>query len=572
MRNLTSSQKLWGVLILAWLAMLLISLEGAWEKRRIMTQERQEQARLQTEGMAALLGDLAGRVSRGELDSAGAQRLARDSIRAIRYDEGRGYFFVFDKELRVVSHPSFEQGKSLADFRDADGRQLFADMRNQTDRAGGQAFVDYRWAAAGSDEAEDKRSYLRAFPEWGWYVGTGVYISDIDRAFRASLIGSVVALLVIGGLLTLVVGWIIRDLSRSLGGDPRYAAEVVRRVADGDLTAHPRLQPGDETSLLAAISRMCQRLSGTVGDIQRGADDVNAAAHEFNAGNVELASRTEQQAAALAETAATMEQLTATVRQNAENADQARSLAATCADDARRGGGAMGQVVSSMQAIQQSASQMATIVDTIDSIAFQTNILALNASVEAARAGEQGRGFAVVAGEVRKLASRSADAAHEIKDLINSASEQIKGGNLRVHETGEMIQGVVDDMMRLNTLIAEISSASHEQSSGIEQINIAVSEMDQMTQRNAGLVQKAANGATALVAQAESLENAVAVFKVDQAAVRPAAARPAPSRPAPAPAPAQPAQAQARSGAAPRTVAGAQRPASRSDEQEWSEF
>ena len=515
MRNLTTNQKLWGSLAAAWVAMLLIAAWGAWSARTIMTEERQGKAREQTAIVVSMLSDVAAQVERGGMTLEAGQLYAGELLKSMRYDEGRGYFFVFDRDLYNVSHPNIATGTPLEEFKDVDGGLLFQIFRRDADAAGGESFTDYRWKHAGTGEPEPKRSYIKHFAAWDWYIGTGVYISDIDKAFYAELLRTLLALLVIGSLLTLMMGWISRDLSRSLGGDPGYAASVVRKIAEGDLSVRPRLRPGDDSSLLAAIGRMCEQLAKIVGDIQRSADDVSTAAQNISAGNTELASRTEQQAAALAETASTMEQLTSTVRQNAENADQARGLASGCADSARRGGTSMEQVVASMNAIQSSASQMASIVDTIDSIAFQTNILALNASVEAARAGEQGRGFAVVAGEVRKLASRSADAAHEIKDLITGAGEQVKAGNQRVRETGEIIQSVVSDMTRLNTLISEISSASSEQSNGIEQVNVAVAEMDRMTQRNAGLVQESALSSQRLSQQSEELREHVAHFVTD---------------------------------------------------------
>lgn len=515
MRNLTIKQKLWGIFWASWLAMLLIAGWGAWSTRVAMVAEREKQAEQQVAIAMSVLADAAERVNRGSMTIAEAQKYAVDLIKPMRYSGGRGYFFIFDRPLNNISHPTIPIGSSLVDFKDVDGGLLFREFLAAAEKNNGHAFVNYRWKHAGTGEPEPKRSHIKRFDNWSWYVGTGVYMSDIDAAFMSSLVGSLIQLLVVGLLLSIFINWVARGLQRSLGGDPAYAATIVRKIADGDLSVRPKLESGDESSLLAAIARMSERLGRIVGDIQNSAEELNAAVGNISSGNTELSARTEQQAAALTQTASTMEELTATVRQNAENATQACSLAANCATNAREGGTSMEQVVVSMRAIQSSAEKMASIVDTIDSIAFQTNILALNASVEAARAGEQGRGFAVVAGEVRNLASRSADAAREIKTLIGSAGEQVRAGNLRVEEAGAVIRGVVTDMGRLNTLIGEISSASNEQSHGIEQINVAVAEMDQMTQRNARLVQDSAASSSCLDQQSERLREHVASFTIN---------------------------------------------------------
>lgn len=514
MRNLTVKQKLWGIFWASWLAMLLIAGWGAWGTRSVMISERESKAEQQVSIALSVLADASDRVKRGEMSLNDAQRLAASTLKLMRFSDGRGYFFAFDRKLINVSHPTIPIGNNLEDFKDVDGRFLFREFVAAAEKNNGNALVDYRWKHAGTGEPEDKRSYVKRFDDWGWYVGTGVYLSDVHIAFTNRLIGSVVELLVVGLFLSIFINLVSRGLQRSLGGDPFYAAEVVRKIADGDLSVRPTIQAGDDSSLLAAIARMSERLATVVGDIQHSAEELSSAVGGISNGNTELSARTEQQAAALAQTAATMEELTATVKQNADNADQARSLASRCASNAQEGGSSMQQVVVGMQAIQDSAAKMASIVDTIDSIAFQTNILALNASVEAARAGEQGRGFAVVAGEVRSLASRSADAAREIKALISDAGDQVRAGNQRVQAAGGVIQGVVSDMARLNTLIGEISSASNEQSHGIEQISVAVAEMDQMTQRNAGLVQDSATSSNRLNQQSERLREHVASFNI----------------------------------------------------------
>ncbi|WP_090310952.1 methyl-accepting chemotaxis protein [Pseudomonas linyingensis] len=514
MRNLTTSQKLWATLIAAWLAMLVLMFWSAWLTRSVLFEERKAKVESQIEIARSVIRDVAAQVQRGGMSLEGGQLYASELIKSMRYDDGRGYFFVFDDSF-VVAHPTIPASTPVEDFKDADGRQLFVEMAEAVKKAGDRAFVDYRWAHSSGAELENKRSYVRAFEPWGWYIGTGTYIADINQMFMKRLLQSGFGLLLVGLPLTLLMGWVIRDLLRRLGGDPRYAVAVARQIAEGELNQAPILQPGDTQSLLAEMNRMRESLARTIGDISQSAHEVQDEAHAISSSNAELAARTEQQAAALAETASTMEQLTATVRQNAESADQARRLASNCAENARKGGTAMEQVVDAMLAIQSSASQMSSIVDTIDSIAFQTNILALNASVEAARAGEQGRGFAVVAGEVRKLASRSASAAHEIKGLIDGSGGQVRTGNERVRQTGEVIRSMVTDMGRLNTLIGEISSASAEQSSGIEQISVAVAQMDQMTQRNAGMVQDGAHAAQRLSQQSVRLNQHVVRFVID---------------------------------------------------------
>ncbi|MDF8359990.1 methyl-accepting chemotaxis protein [Achromobacter anxifer] len=288
------------------------------------------------------------------------------------------------------------------------------------------------------------------------------------------------------------------------------------RIAGGDLTARVDVRNTNEIGqLFAALKRMQESLTRTVASVRRGVDEINVGSHEIAAGNTDLSSRTEQQAASLEETAASMEQLASTVKQNADNARQANQLAASASDVAERGGSAVSEVVNTMQEISASSRKISEIVSVIDGIAFQTNILALNAAVEAARAGEQGKGFAVVAGEVRSLAQRSAQAAKEIKGLIEDSVTKVGAGSQQVERAGSTMQEIVASVKRVTDIMGEISAASEEQSSGIEQVNRAVSQMDEVTQQNAALVEEAAAAAGSLQEQAQRLAEAVAVFKVN---------------------------------------------------------
>jgi methyl-accepting chemotaxis protein len=308
-----------------------------------------------------------------------------------------------------------------------------------------------------------------------------------------------------------ITGW----LMRRLGGEPDYATEIVTRIAAGDLSVRVETRVGDQASLLYAMKSMRDNLANIVGDVRGATATIARASDEIASGNLDLSSRTEQQASSLEETAASMEELTSTVKQNADHAGQANALADTAAGIAQKGSAAVARVVDTMGSIHTSSQKIVDIIAVIDGIAFQTNILALNAAVEAARAGEQGRGFAVVATEVRNLAQRSAAAAKEIKELIGSSVHQVEAGNVLVAEAGTTMNEVLKSVERMHAIMAEISHASREQSAGIEQVNQAITQMDTVTQQNAGLVQQAAHTAQSLQEQAAALDQLVSVFHLE---------------------------------------------------------
>lgn len=289
----------------------------------------------------------------------------------------------------------------------------------------------------------------------------------------------------------------------------------IHEIAAGNLTNTLVASGRNEiTQLAQSVQHMQRELTATVTTVRQGADAIYRGTSEIAAGNNDLSSRTEQQSAALVETAASMEQLTATVKQNADNARQASQLASSASETATRGGKVVSGVVETMHDIAQSSRKIADITGVIDGIAFQTNILALNAAVEAARAGEQGRGFAVVAGEVRNLASRSAQAAKEIKGLIEDSVSRVDTGSVLVETAGETMDEIVSAITRVNDIMGEISSASDEQSRGIDQVALAVTEMDRVTQQNASLVEESASAAATLEEQASQLTRAVSAFRL----------------------------------------------------------
>jgi methyl-accepting chemotaxis protein len=302
-------------------------------------------------------------------------------------------------------------------------------------------------------------------------------------------------------------------------------AQVLQKVAEGDLTRRVEgdLQ-GKFAELKADTNKTVERLAQVIGQIRESSETINLASKEIAQGNADLSQRTEEQASSLEETASSMEELTSTVKQNAENARQANQLATGASEVAVKGGEVVRQVVDTMGGISTASRKIADIIGVIDGIAFQTNILALNAAVEAARAGEQGRGFAVVASEVRSLAQRSANAAKEIKGLIEDSVGRVDQGSRLVEQAGTTIQEVVESVKRVTDIMAEITAASQEQSSGIEQVNQAVTQMDEVTQQNAALVEQAAAAAESLQEQAGSLVQAVAVFRVGQEQARAATA------------------------------------------------
>ncbi|VBL92965.1 methyl-accepting chemotaxis protein [Burkholderia pseudomallei] len=370
-------------------------------------------------------------------------------------------------------------------------------------------FVAYDKAAAAVIAAYSKRAESR-------FDATQARISLMIALIAA---GIAAAFLMVIGIRFALRGLIVQPLN--------VAIAQFERIAAGDLTQATRIAGNNEIGrLFQGIGRMQTAVGDMVKAVHRGAEAVDLGAREISSGNADLSARTESQAASLQETASSMEQLTGTVRQNAENARQASQLAVNASDIATQGGEVVGQVVTTMQDIATSSSKVADIIGTIEGIAFQTNILALNAAVEAARAGEQGRGFAVVAGEVRSLAQRSATAAKEIEQLIGDSAHKVQSGSALVERAGATMAEIVQAVRRVTDIMGEISAASEEQSTGIVQVNRAVSQMDAVTQQNAALVEQAAAAAASLEDQTRQMKQIVSAWRIEGAS---AAATPAAS-------------------------------------------
>ncbi|CAM2907497.1 methyl-accepting chemotaxis protein [Janthinobacterium lividum] len=498
------------------LGIVLIASFSLYSLRQTMMAERVEQLTVLVELANASVEKAYALEQSGKLTREQAQQQAKLAIGSFVKDEM--YYFVrdFSTDLLYV-HPNASRiGTPQKNMKQSGDRYRAA---LATSRIG---LVQADGTRPGVKDPVAKMYAVVKFAPWDWLIGTGTYIDDINHKFWAQA----GVLLAIGGALMLVVGALaalmLRRILGQLGGEPDYAAAIVAQIAQGDLTTQIDTRPGDTSSLLMAIKAMRDNLAHLVSQVRNDAESISTASGEIASGNHDLSARTEQQAGSLEETASTMEEMTSTVRQNADNARQANQLAISASQVATQAGGVVSQVVDTMGAINASSKKIGDIIAVIDGIAFQTNILALNAAVEAARAGEQGRGFAVVASEVRNLAQRSAAAAKEIKQLIDSSAEQVGAGEKLVALAGETMEKVVSSVQHVTDIVAEISSASAEQSAGIEQINQAIVEMDNMTQQNSALVEQASAAAQAMNEQAAGLAQIVSVFKVG--AVAPTAA------------------------------------------------
>lgn len=340
-----------------------------------------------------------------------------------------------------------------------------------------------------------------------------------ELVFKIMLLAAAISII----LLLVISVWIHRNIFRALGAEPVQVADIAIAVASGDLSRTVSVRQDDTSSVMASMSNMCNKLTEIIQTVSTASNQISSSSDEITSNNLALAERTSQQASALEKTASSMEEMTAAVKQNAENSLSASHLASKVASSAEQGGMMVSKVMETMDGISASSDKITSIIGVIDSIAFQTNILALNAAVEAARAGSEGRGFAVVAGEVRTLASHCANAAKEIKGLIEDSAKLISSGNMQVNDAGKTIAEVVEDVKKVAELIVEITDASNQQSIGIEQVSVAISQIDSGIQQNGVMVNLATGTADSLRAQTDGLNAAMSQFKLNKQSALPQA-------------------------------------------------
>ena len=529
LQNLSIAKRLWIIIGSALLGVFLMAVVVLISERALITEERKSSVRQTVEVTHELVAHYHELAAQGKITEDEAKLQAMAAVKKLRYS-GKEYFWIQSVDSKMLMHPIKEElvGKDLTQEKDAHGKYHFVEFVN-TVKASGAGFVSYMWAKPGMDKPVGKVSYVKGFAPWGWIVGSGVYMDTIDTILAQRMVGLSLSALVLAAILLVVSMAITRSLIKQLGGEPAYATHITERIAAGDLSVEIALKDNDQSSLLHAIQTMRDSFARIVANVRQGSEGVSTASAEIASGNHDLSARTESQASALEQTAASMEELNSTVQQNADNARQANQLAQSASTVAVRGGEVVAQVVDTMKHINDSSKRINDIISVIDGIAFQTNILALNAAVEAARAGEQGRGFAVVASEVRSLAGRSAEAAKEIKSLINASVERVEEGSALVDQAGATMTEVVSSIRRVTDIMGEISAASSEQSMGVSQVGEAVTQMDQVTQQNAALVEEMAAAASSLKSQAQELVQVVAVFKLSPGATQHSeSARPAP--------------------------------------------
>jgi methyl-accepting chemotaxis protein len=483
-----------------------------WSAKTQTLQSRQDDTRHAVEVAYGVLEWAHTLETSGQMPREQAQQLAMKAVAKLRYN-GREYFWINDMRPYVLMHPIKPEldGKDVSASKDPNGKALFVAFVDKV-RTDGQGFVDYQWPKPGQQAPVDKLSFVKGFAPWGWVIGSGIYIDDVQRETRDYLMRYALLLVLTTTAVLLLSGSISRSIVQGL----KQAMDMARAIAAGDISGGGTHRKGSDEvgELLLMMDTMRQNLRQMVGVVQEASSNMQTAASEIAAGNTDLSERTEQTSLSLQQTLDSVHHISDFAEQTASSAQEAASLSRQAAETAVQGNAVVSQVVLTMNQIASSSSRIADITGVIDGIAFQTNILALNAAVEAARAGEQGRGFAVVATEVRALAQRSATAAKEIKDLIGASVERVAAGSELVGSAGNTMQKVVSSVQQVQELVNSMRDVNAELTTSVHAIHQAMSDLTHNTHQNAALVEQSAASAHNLDEQADRLTKTVAVFRL----------------------------------------------------------